>query len=179
MKGAESAQKALRWRGSHEQENGRVKSFVKSWQLTLKLDSDHTWYFIVICQQMVASKQPRCLLTCYYTRLNIVGPLLNTCLNQSYLEQSLCYLWCASWGANPYYLLPPSNKYCAYKIRPLPFKRLLLLDGWPLSLFCFENSNGSKRNNKPQTAILCEKILWCTPTFDPRLCSRRLFVGEE
>ena len=26
--------------------------------------------------------------------------------------------------------------------------------------FCFENSNGYKRKNKPQTAILCEKILW-------------------
>ena len=28
--------------------------------------------------------------------------------------------------------------------------------------FCFENSNGYKRKNKPQTTILCEKILWCT-----------------
>ena len=47
-KGAESAKKNLigeGLRGSHEQGNGQdlIKIFPKTWQLTLKLDCDHTW----------------------------------------------------------------------------------------------------------------------------------------
>ena len=33
--------------------------------------------------------------------------VLVTCQNRSYLEHSLCYLWCASCGAICYHLLPP------------------------------------------------------------------------
>ena len=31
---------------------------------------------------------------------------LTTCRKRRYLNTSLCYLWCASEGVSPYYLLP-------------------------------------------------------------------------
>ena len=34
------------------------------------------------------------------------APTLTTCQKRRYLNTSLCYLWCASEGVSPYYLLP-------------------------------------------------------------------------
>ena len=71
----ESAQNALcsRRQGSHEQGNGQdlILVFLKTWRLTLKLDSDRTWVKACLCKACT-SKAGFCQLSLFLGKKKII-----------------------------------------------------------------------------------------------------------